>query len=90
MINREEVQVSFRENAKQCILSTESPSGFQEVKLKAGESCYVSDSLPRGKTASLYWKEPGVFKYTLEYARPASRGHLGGTKRPAVGVIEIK
>ena len=44
-----DVQVSFRENAKQCVLSTEAPTGFKTVDIKPGETCYVSESMPRGK-----------------------------------------
>ncbi len=67
-----EVQVSFREDAKVCMLSTVTPVGFEELKLKDNESCYISESLPRGKTASLNWAKPGIFKYVLE--APGSRG----------------
>lgn len=84
-VKNKEVQVSFRENAKHCILSSGSASGFQEMELKGGESCYISDTLPLGKSASLLWDKPGLFKYTLEFA-----GHDHNTTGPVVGIIEVK
>lgn len=78
-VERHGVSVSFKENVKQCVLATDSPSGFD---LKPGEACYVTEHLPRGKTASMYFHKPGVFKYTLEL-----EGKPGVT---AEGVIEIK
>ena len=90
-IKDEEIHVSFRENAKQCILSTEAPSGFEEQKLKSGESCYISEKLSRGRSASLVWSKPGTYKYTLEYADKGSGAVLtGNVKRDAIGIIEVK
>ena len=84
-----EIQVSFRENAKQCILSTKSSTGFEELNLKPGESCYISNKLPRGKTASLFWTKPGVYKYQLMAPAPiAKEGYVG--KMIAEGIIEVK
>jgi len=87
-VQRKEVQVSFRENAKQCILSTEAPTGFEEFKLKTGESCYISETLPRGKTASLVWSKPGIFKYILEAPGSTSGDGYSGNIM-AEGVIEV-
>ena len=88
-INEKEVRVSFRENAKQCILSTEASTGFEELELKTGESCYISEKLPRGKTASLVWTKPGSYKYNLEAPGSSSqKGYIG--KIMAEGVIEVK
>ena len=84
-----QVRVSFRENAKQCMLSTESSTGFEEKELKPGQSCYISDALQLGKTASLYWTKPGVFKYTLEAHGTTTVGAYSGDIL-AEGVIEIK
>ncbi len=81
-----QVQVSFRENAKQCMVSTSAPTGFKELKLETGESCYFTDPLPFGKTASLYWHEPGIYKYTLE----APKGKQYESNILAEGVIEVK
>ena len=93
-IENEEVYVSFRENAEPCSLSTEAPSGFEELNLKSGETCYMSDKLSRGRSASLVWKKPGVYKYTLEYADQSSDASVtvttGSVKRAAVGIIEVK
>ncbi|MBW2370666.1 MAG: hypothetical protein JRH15_22570 [Deltaproteobacteria bacterium] len=89
-VAREEVQVSFRENAKQCMLASESPTGFSEMQLKAGESCYISESLPRGKTASLFWNKPGVYKYNLEISNPRSSGSGRNGKLLTQGVIEVQ
>jgi len=78
-VQGDRVSVSFRENVKQCVASTASPTGFN---LNEGESCYMTEFLTRGKTASMYFNKPGVFKYTLE---------LEG--KPTVqreGVIEVK
>ena len=88
-VQGKEIQVSFRENAKQCMLSTDAPAGFDELKLKSGESCYISETLPRGKTASLVWSDPGTYKYVLETAGSTSvEGYSG--KIMAEGVIEVK
>lgn len=92
-INDTKVQVSFRENVKQCILSTEASAGFKEITLASGESCYISETLPRGKTASLVWKKPGVFKYTLELvgSKGMAEPSAGNTGRvPVEGVIEVR
>ena len=73
------VRVAFKENAKQCKLSTDSPVGFSMAE---GEECYLTEYLTRGKTASMYFNKPGTFKYTLELeGKPAIK---------AEGVIEIK
>jgi hypothetical protein len=88
-INDRDVRVSFRENAKQCILSTEASTGFEELGLTSGESCYISEKLPRGKTASLVWTKPGIYKYNLEYPGSTSQeGYFGNIM--AEGVIEVK
>ncbi len=84
-----EVQVSFRENAKACVLSTESPSGFHEEQLKVGESCYLTEPLARGRSASLYWTKPGVYKYTIELVG-TSKGEAINPRPEAVGIIEVK
>lgn len=86
----QEVRVSFRENAKQCIASTISASGFKEEELNDGESCYITDSLPRGKTASLVWNKPGVYKYTLEAPQSTVQGGVGLSGVMSEGVIEVK
>ena len=86
-----DVQVSFRENAKACVESTGPVSEFKFEELKSGESCFISVTLPRGKTASLVWNKPGVYKYTLEAAPIAAvQGGLGITKILSEGVIEVK
>lgn len=84
-----EVQISFREDAKKCVMATDPSTGFKEVKLKTGEACYLSETLPRGKTASLVWTKPGIYKYTLEV--PPSKGLEFDIKNVlAEGVIEVK
>ena len=85
-----EVRVSFRENAKQCTLSTEASTGFDELELKSGESCYISETLPRGKTASLVWTKPGTYKYNLEALRKATTLGAYSGDIIAKGVIEVK
>ena len=90
-VETKEVQVSFREDAKVCMLSTVTPVGFEELKLKDNESCYISHKLPMGKTASLHWAKPGIFKYTLEAPGSvgiAESGYSGDIL--AKGVIEVK
>ena len=88
-VRRQKVLVSFRDNVKQCIMATDPLTGFTEVKLKTGESCYLSETLPRGKTASLVWSKPGIYKYTLEV--PATIGSVFDTTNVlAEGVIEVK
>ena len=80
------VHVSFRENAKQCILSTNAPTGFKQLELETGETCYDSGALSFGKTASLYWTQPGKYKYTLE--TPKGKNYGGNTM--VEGIIEVK
>ena len=85
------VNVSFRENAKQCILSTDAATGFEKIKLETGESCYYSEPLSLGKSASLYWTKPGIYKYTIE----APKGTATSTQNYSgniigEGVIEVK
>jgi outer membrane protein OmpA-like peptidoglycan-associated protein len=82
-----EMNVAFRENAKQCMLATEEQTGFQEIELKTGESCYDSEGLTYGKTASLTWATPGIYKYTLE--APATTGINYAGNMQAEGVIEV-
>jgi len=83
------VRVCFRGNAEQCIKSSTSSTGFEEKQLKPGESCYITEPLQVGKTASLYWTKPGVFKYTLE-ARGSETGNGWFGDIMAQGVIEVK
>ncbi|MBT8339444.1 MAG: hypothetical protein HKP58_00425 [Desulfatitalea sp.] len=82
-----EVQVSFRENAQACISSTKSSSGFSKGKSNSGESCYMTEKLARGKTASLYWDKPGVYKYTIELTGVTSDKP---NSLMATGIIEVK
>jgi outer membrane protein OmpA-like peptidoglycan-associated protein len=84
---RSELKVSFRENAKQCILATNEQTGFQEIELKTGESCYDSEGLTYGKTASLTWATPGIYKYILEALATTGTEYAG--KIQAEGVIEV-
>jgi len=75
----DKVRVSFRENVKECKFTADSNAGFG---LAVGEECYLTDYLARGKTASMYFANPGVFKYTLDMeGKPSVR---------AEGVIEVK
>ena len=90
-VTKRDINISFRENAKECIAASESPSGFNLVDLKAGESCYVAEKLSRGKTASLYWKKPGTYKYTIEMTESGSGSDSIYVGKPiASGVIEVK
>ena len=85
------VQVSFRENAKQCILATDAATGFKEVKLKVGEACYFSEVLPHGKTASLFWTKPGTYEYTIETPSDTGTSTVNYVSNiVAKGVIEVK
>ena len=85
-----EVRIGFKENAKQCRLSTDAHTGFKELDLEAGESCYYSERMPRGKTASVVWTQPGIFKYQIETSstQTAGQGFVG--EIVANGVIEVK
>jgi hypothetical protein len=89
-VEKGEVQIVFRENAKACILATDSPSGFHEGELKAGELCYFTDPLPLGKTASLYWSKPGVYRYTVEMVGQQKNAPVTVKNPMAEGVIEVK
>lgn len=87
-IRQGDVHVSFRENAKQCMVSTDEATGFSEMKLETGESCYVSEKLGRGKTASVVWSTPGTYKYTLETPAMTGTTFYAGDIQ-AEGVIEV-
>jgi hypothetical protein len=90
-ITGDEVQVSFRENAKACIFSADAKSEFDEMQLKSGEVCYISKSLPFGKTTSIYCNKPSIYKYHLEIPKSASTGiYKSLDRRSAEGVIEVK
>ncbi len=80
------VSVSFRENAKECIASIDSSSGFEGYQLGEGESCYLSERLRHGKTSSIIWNTPGVYKYTIEVLGY----HADDGKKLSQGVIEVK
>ena len=82
-----EIRIAFTENAKQCKLSTDAATGFKDLDLKEGEACYYSERLGRGKTASVVWTQPGIYKYKLEAANP-SEGFAGAIT--VDGVIEVK
>jgi outer membrane protein OmpA-like peptidoglycan-associated protein len=88
-VSDRDVHVSFRENAKQCVLSADASAGFEEVELKPGETCFYSDKLSRGKTASITWGQPGTFKYQLE-APGALTGDGYSGNILAEGVITVK
>jgi hypothetical protein len=63
----QQLTVSFRENAKACVGSTENPKEFGLTDLKTGESCYLSRPLSLGQSASLIWTKPGTYKYTIQF-----------------------
>ena len=71
-------------------MSSGEATGFEELEIKPGETCYISETLPRGKTASIVWNEPGIFKYQLEAPRKSTS--LGGYSGDIIaqGVIEVK
>ncbi len=82
------VTVSFRENAKACIASVDASTGFEGYELDAGESCYLSERLKHGKTSSIIWGTPGVYKYTIELL--GTPYDVSSGKKLAHGVIEVK
>ena len=83
------VEVSFRENARACKLSSKSSSGFvDEFGFKDGKECYLTEPLPRGASASLFWHLPGTYKYTIEVVQSRIQRHL--PIKTAQGVIEVK
>jgi hypothetical protein len=61
-----EAQVLFLDG-KKCHEATEVPVGF---KLDSGEAtaCYRGVLIPNGGTASLKFKEPGVYEYAVQWA----------------------
>jgi len=75
----DKVRVSFRENVKECKFTANANAGFG---LAVGEECYMTDYLARGKTASMYFANPGVYKYTLDME--------GKPSVKTEGVIEVK
>lgn len=78
-VRNDKVRVSFRENVKECKFTSDANAGFG---LAVGEECYLTDYLTRGKTASMYFANPGVFKYTLDME--------GKPSVKTEGVIEVK
>jgi hypothetical protein len=64
----DQLTVSFRENAKACVASTEASKDFGLMDLKEGESCYLSRPLALGQSSSLIWTKPGEYKYTIQFA----------------------
>lgn len=60
-VEKEKVSITFQKDANTCIMATDSPSGF-----KAVGNCYFTDFLSYGQTASLHFREPGIFRYRLE------------------------
>ena len=84
------VQVSFRDNAKACMASTEASVGFEE-QLVEGQACYMTRPLSTGQTASLYFKKPGVYKYTVEYmSGTGGAGDISPGEAKSAGAIEVK
>jgi hypothetical protein len=57
-----EVMINFKEG-KKCEEGTGAPNGF---KLDQALGCYVSGFLPKGGTASLWFKEGGTYKYVVQ------------------------
>ncbi len=78
-VRKDKVRVSFRDNVKECKLTADTSAGFG---LAVGEECYLTDYLTRGKTASMYFANPGVYKYTLDME--------GQPSVKTEGVIEVK
>ena len=87
-VRKGELRISFRENAKQCMAATDAATGFEEIKLDVGESCYYSEVLSHGKTASLYWSTPGTYKYVLETPATTGDNTYAGTAQ-GQGIIEV-
>lgn len=83
------VTVSFREHAQECKKAAGVATGFfLDMKGGVPAACYMTEPLPLGKTSSITWSEPGVFKYTIEVAAPSS--DLSKVTQLAQGVIEVK
>ena len=77
------INVSFTEGVKTCVFSA---SGFIQKEVKPGESCYLAESVGKGRTASLTWEKPGQYTYTVELVAPT----IGKEKPMIEGVIEVK
>ena len=77
------INVSFLEDVKACVFSA---SGFVQKEIKPGESCYLAESVGKGRTVSLTWEKPGVYNYTVEFVGPT----IGKKKPMAEGVVEVK
>ena len=82
------VRIIFRENIKECLLSTAAATGFQESELETGLVCNITGTLVRGQTASLVWSKPGIYKYTVENSSPRGKDYVG--KINVEGIIEVK
>ena len=70
----DEIMVSFKEG-KTCADVTQAPSGFSFDD----EGCYVTDYLPMGKTSSLRFMEPGVYRYDIKWKgtlAPVAEGQI--------------
>jgi hypothetical protein len=88
-IRDQAVTVSFREKAKPCEQAAGAPAGFF-LDMKGGkeEACYMTEPMPHGKTTSITWDEPGVYKYTIEMA--GTNPDVSKGKKLAYGIIEVK
>jgi hypothetical protein len=85
-VSRERVRINFEKSGKSCIRSTESPSGFKEL-----EGCYLTEFLPRGKSASLVFKNPGAYKYQVEIPdKSKTRAGVYPGKIEVGGVINVE
>lgn len=88
-VRDQSVTVSFREKAKPCEQVPGAPSGyFLDMKGGKEEACYMTESMPYGKTAGITWDEPGVYKYTIELA--GSKLDASKGKQLSHGIIEVK
>ena len=61
-----DAQVLFLDGDK-CQKATEAPVGF-ELDSRETKACYRGVLIPNGGTASLKFKEPGVYEYSVKWA----------------------
>jgi hypothetical protein len=55
------------QDGKKCDAATDAPVGF-ELDSETAPGCYASALVPNGGTASLKFKETGVYEYSVEWA----------------------
>ena len=78
-------KIVFKEG-KKCQDMTKAPVGFK----MNWKSCYVTDYLDYGRTASLLFDQPGTFDYQIEVTAPTPGVEITKAGFQKFGTIEVK